>query len=154
MTHHAVIHDTFTIERTYPASPARVYAAFADPKAKALWFAGDDWTELVREMDFRVGGRERVRGQFASGVTSDFQCHYLDIVPERRIVYSYDMFVSDHKMSVSLATIEIIPDGTQARLVFTEQGAFFDGDPAHASDRQQGSAFLLDRVGATLATPY
>jgi len=30
-----VVHDTFVIERKYPASPARVFTAFADPAAKA-----------------------------------------------------------------------------------------------------------------------
>jgi dihydrofolate reductase len=35
-----VIHDTFVIERTYPASPARVFAAWADPAVKSRWFVG------------------------------------------------------------------------------------------------------------------
>ena len=29
MTDRSVIHDTFSIERTYPAAPSRVFAAFA-----------------------------------------------------------------------------------------------------------------------------
>lgn len=37
-------HATFVIERTYDAPPARVFAAWAEPKAKAQWFAG---TRLV-----------------------------------------------------------------------------------------------------------
>ena len=51
-------HATFSLERTYPASPARVFRAFADAKAKALWFKGpDDW-DSRSEMDFRVGGHQ------------------------------------------------------------------------------------------------
>lgn len=41
MTNRSVLHATFTLERTYPATPARVFAAWADPAAKARWFA---WT--------------------------------------------------------------------------------------------------------------
>jgi uncharacterized protein YndB with AHSA1/START domain len=40
MTERKVTHSTFVVERTYPASPARVFAAFADPKIKDRWFAG------------------------------------------------------------------------------------------------------------------
>jgi uncharacterized protein YndB with AHSA1/START domain len=32
-----VAHSTFTIERTYPVSPARVFFAFADKATKRRW---------------------------------------------------------------------------------------------------------------------
>ena len=52
-------HGSFTLERTYPASPARLFRAFADPKAKAKWFAAPDGNvEEKGEFDFRVDGRE------------------------------------------------------------------------------------------------
>jgi activator of Hsp90 ATPase-like protein len=58
---HSTQHGTFVIERDLPHPPARVFAAWAEPKAKAAWFSGPSgkWTPLEREMDFRVGGRER-----------------------------------------------------------------------------------------------
>jgi uncharacterized protein YndB with AHSA1/START domain len=46
---------------------------------------------------------------WASGVITDFQAHYLDIVPLKRIVYSYTMHVDEKKISVSLATIQFEP---------------------------------------------
>lgn len=136
---------TFTVERRIKAAPARVYRAFSDPEAKKKWFGGDPkaWKSIVREMDFRPGGKERARGQWQNGATSDFQCTYHDIVPERRIVYVYDLYVNDQKLSVSLATIEIFPDGADARLVITEQGVFFDGGD-DAKHREQGTNYLMD----------
>ena len=32
-----VAHATFTLERSYPVPPARVFAAWADPAAKVSW---------------------------------------------------------------------------------------------------------------------
>ncbi len=40
MTATTVLHSTFTIERTYGVAPAEVFAAWADPRAKARWFGG------------------------------------------------------------------------------------------------------------------
>ena len=63
MTERSVKHATFVIERTYDASPARVFAAFADPEIKKRWFgAPDEWAPDEQELDFRVGGREISRG--------------------------------------------------------------------------------------------
>lgn len=145
------VHATFTIERTIKAAPARVYAAFADQKMKAKWFGGREkqWTPEVQEMDYRVGGRERVRAQWHNGKVSDFQAQYFDIVPNERIVYVYDMFVDEHKMSVSLATIEFSPAGEGTLLKLTEQGVFFDG-MQDAAGREQGTVWLMGELAATV----
>lgn len=63
MTDRSVTHATFVVERGYDASPARVFAAWADPEAKARWFASpEEWGPDEFELDFRVGGRELSRG--------------------------------------------------------------------------------------------
>lgn len=63
MTTRKVTHATFTIERTYDVPPERVFRAFANPAAKAKWFAGsNEWQQGKRSMDFRVGGREHLSG--------------------------------------------------------------------------------------------
>jgi uncharacterized protein YndB with AHSA1/START domain len=146
-----VAHASFTLERVYSAAPARVFAAFADPAAKAAWFGGDDgkWTALRREMDFRVGGHEVAEGQWQGGIVTRFDAVYHDIVPDRRIVYSYGMHIDDTRISVSLATIEIRPEGAGTRLVITEQGAFLDGYE-DAGSRERGTAELLDKIGRSL----
>ena len=37
-----VTHASFTLERSYPTPPARVFAAWADPALKSRWFTGGD----------------------------------------------------------------------------------------------------------------
>lgn len=145
MTERSVTHATFTVERTYAAAPARVFAAWADPAAKARWFGGSGWEH---QLDFRVGGREVSRGS-VDGTVFTFEGRYQDIVPDERIVYAYDMHMGEARISVSLATVELEPSGTGTRLVFTEQGAFLDGldDP---TQRESGTGSLLDALGAEL----
>jgi uncharacterized protein YndB with AHSA1/START domain len=146
----SVAHGSFRLQRTYDATPAQVFAAFADDKAKRQWFQGmPEWETWGREFDFRVGGRETNRTGPKGGIVHAFDAVYWDIVPDQRIVYSYDMHLDDFHISVSLTTIELKPAGAGTRLVFTEQGAFLDGyDGADA--REEGSIGLLDKLGRYL----
>ena len=145
MSDRSVVHETFVVERTYDARPGRVFAAWSDPDAKAAWFAeGADEFEL----DFRVGGREVNRGAMGETVYL-YDARYHDIVPDERIVYSYDMYTGDTRISVSLATVELAPDGAGTRLRFTEQGAFLDGLDT-AEQRRGGTGSLLDALAEHL----
>ncbi|MEA2756370.1 MAG: hypothetical protein QOJ54_2659 [Aliidongia sp.] len=144
------VHATFSIERRYDAAPATVFRALCDPASKAKWFdTGNGYTVLDRAMEVRPGGRERLKAQWPDGRISIFDAVYFDIVPNERVIYAYEMTLNDQKISVSLATMELKPDGTGTRLVVTEQGAFLDGYDDGGS-RQQGTGFLLDRLGASL----
>jgi uncharacterized protein YndB with AHSA1/START domain len=150
MTTRSVTHATFVVERTYEAAPARVFAAFADPIVKARWFAGpDDWVSTRHEFDFRVGGREYVTTAQPGGPSHVFASRYQDIVPNERIVFTYDMHLDQTRISVSLATVELKPEGAGTRLIFTEQGAFLDGHDVPAQ-REHGTGELLDNLGAEL----
>jgi uncharacterized protein YndB with AHSA1/START domain len=150
MTTRSAIHDTFAIERTYPASPERVYQAFADPAAKARWFATPaDWEQPRGRMEFKVGGKEFVSSTPPGRKPHTFDCTYLDIVPNARIVYVYVMHIGEHKISASLATIDIAPTGKGTRLKLTEQGVFLDGYDDSGS-REKGTHGLLDQLGKFL----
>jgi len=150
MTERSVTHATFVIERTYPASPARVFAAWSSRDAKTRWFQGPaEWERSEHELDFRVGGRERVSGGPKGGPVHHFEARYQDIVPNQRIISSYDMRFDDKRISVSLATVEFKPAGTGTRLIYTEQGAFLDGYD-DAGSREHGTRGLLDKLDAAL----
>ena len=128
-----------------------MYNALSDKEAKSRWFFGPaGWRLIERTMDFRVGGRERVKGGFEGGVTTTFDAVYHDIVPLERIVYTYEMHLDDRKISVSLATLQIKPEGKgRTKLVIDEQGAFLDGYD-DAGSRERGTRDLLDKIGASL----
>ena len=144
---------SFTIERTFPGvTPARVFEAFATPQGKAAWFAAPagEWTTEAREFDFRVGGRERLKGRWKAGFTTEFDARYHDIVPGERIVYAYDMWHDGRKLSVSLATIEFAPAPGGARFRMTEHGAFLDGYD-DAGSRERGTIDLIAQLERHLA---
>jgi uncharacterized protein YndB with AHSA1/START domain len=150
MTDRSVIHDTFSIERTYPAAPSRVFAAFASAEAKDAWGDTGDLEPAageaaVEEFDFRPGGRERF-GHTWQGTTYRYEGLYYDIVPDQRIVYSYEMYADDARISVSVATIEFAKRGDGTALTWTEQGAYLDGidGPQAPGLRKEGTAEMLD----------
>jgi uncharacterized protein YndB with AHSA1/START domain len=148
----SVVHGAFHLERTYDATAEAVYKALSDVAAKSRWFYGPQgWRLIERSMDFRVGGRERVKGGFDGGVTTTFDATYHDIVPSERIVYTYEMHLDERKISVSLATLQIKPAGQRrTQLLVDEQGAFLDGYD-DAGSRERGTRDLLDKLGASLS---
>ncbi len=150
MSQHKVDHAVFTLERHYDAPLALLYGAFADEEAKSRWFGGgSEWNMQSRKFDFRVGGKEHLSGKWKSGMVSTFDAVYLDIVPERRIIYAYDMHLDDRHISVSLATLLFAVDGAGSKLTITEQGAFLDGYD-DAGSREKGTRGLLERIADSL----
>jgi uncharacterized protein YndB with AHSA1/START domain len=150
MSKRTIQHGTFVIERTFDATPAQVFGAFADQEAKGRWFVSpDDWEKSDHTLDFRVGGREHISGGPVGGPVHSFDCTYQDIVTVERIVYTYEMHKDDARMSVSLATLEFLPDGDGTQLILTEDGAFLDGIDGVES-REEGTRGLLDNLDAAL----
>jgi uncharacterized protein YndB with AHSA1/START domain len=147
MSNRSATHSTFVIERSYDAAPARVFAAWADVKAKGQWFGPGG--EQEHELDFREGGSEHFQAAGGGGVYS-YDARYEDIVAGERIVYTYNMHRDGVRMSVSVATVELLADGGGTHLRYTEQGVFLDGEDKPEL-REHGTKELLDKLGEALA---
>lgn len=148
----SVVHDSFTIERTYPVSPEKVFAAWTTIDAKGHWFGNEEGLEPVGEhtLDFRPGGREHLSAK-AEGKLFDFDATYYDIVENERIVWSYDMHMDGRRISVSVATVELNPAPGGTTLVLTELGAFLDGLDTNEA-RREGTEQFLETLADFLAS--
>jgi uncharacterized protein YndB with AHSA1/START domain len=142
-----VKYATFTLDRAYAATPSRVFAAWADPAAKARWFAGPSGEH---ELDFRVGGQEVSSGRPGDGPWLTFESHYHDIVPDERIVYSSTMSAETDVTTVSITTVEFVADGDGTHLILTQQGTFLDGHE-EPSWREQGTSDQLAALAEELS---
>jgi len=104
------------------------------------------------EMDFRAGGKECARFRFQDGtplkgIACTNDTGYQNIVPGRRIVFASTMTVGERCISASLGTVEFLPSETGTDLVFTHQGAFFEGADGPEM-REEGWRKLLEKLTA------
>lgn len=144
------LHSTFHVERDYPQSPARVFRAFADKDMVRRWRVEDDGCDVHEfTFDFRIGGHEISRFSFGGGPEIRLDAEFHDIVPDRRIVFSYRMGMAANPFSASLTTIEFTPSGNGTRLTYTEQLAMLDGTDS-AAGREEGCRQLLAKLAAEL----
>lgn len=143
-------HSSFSIERSYPQSPARVFAANSATAKKRRWFAeGEGFIIDSYALDFRVGGWEVTRFRFgADGPPMTNDCVFHEIKTNERFVFSYAMTMAGAPLSVSLGTIELFPAGKGTRLVYTEQGICY-GDQ-DIKNREEGSRGMLERLAKEL----
>lgn len=151
MTASSVAHTTFVIERDLPANPRHAFRFWSEPELKARWNdCHPDWTVLEDSFDFSVGGIETKRWRMPDGAELTFRADYFDIVAGQRIIYGFEMSLAGKRVSASLATIELLPDGTRTRMMFTEQLAFLGTADAMAA-RISGTGTGFDRLVEVLA---
>ncbi len=151
----SVIHSTFVIERSYPKPPDQVFSAFSTIAKKRRWFAEGDKHEVEKfEMDFRIGGAERLVYRFKEGtpfpgVALTNEGSYQDIVPNQRVVIAQTMTLADKRISAALVTVELLPTAKGTDLICTHQGAFFEGSDGPQM-REAGWRHLFEHLAKEL----
>jgi uncharacterized protein YndB with AHSA1/START domain len=107
------------INRNLSAPPARVFQAWTDPVRMMKWFAPEGMSTPIAESDLRVGGRYRVLMREADGVEHDVSGEYVEIVTDRRLVFTWAWRNSPE--IVTLVTVELEPDGKGTQLTLTHE---------------------------------
>jgi uncharacterized protein YndB with AHSA1/START domain len=150
MTDRRVVHDTVVVSRLYDDAPERVYRAWTDPTMLQRWYVPGDatWSAKILQHDFRVGGGKRI--QFGPRDETYFEdCHYVDIVPNRRICYAMSIARGVTRITVSMVTVELTPQGKGCECRVTDQVAMLDGGET-AKDRERGWGETLDKLASVV----
>jgi len=115
---------SLTLRRHYPVAPEKVWRAWTDPQALKAWFGPEEIVSVpLAEVDLRVGGRFRVAMRAADGETHDVSGVYQELVPNRKLVFSWAWRSTPERES--RVTVRIEPDGTGCELVLLHE-QFFD----------------------------
>jgi uncharacterized protein YndB with AHSA1/START domain len=153
---------SFTIPLDLAAPPEQVWPLFADLSLRRTWvrMPGPSST-ASHELDFRIGGRERLTNTFLSGDTREdleSRTMFFDIIPNERIVSSSEALVAGALRWVSLITVDFDSTDAGTHLDWTEQYSFVTlSTPGGVDDvrhlvggtrlRLNGLVAALDRVG-------
>ena len=148
MTDRSIVFATFVVERTYAHPVAKVFSAWSNPEFKRQWFGSPDPAKANGVFEFREGGREYNADKMGNDEFT-FDVSYRDIVPDNRIVYTYEMTMNGRRISVSLASVQFTPTANGTKMVVREDGAFLDGLD-NPKQREDGTNYLIDQLGAWL----
>jgi uncharacterized protein YndB with AHSA1/START domain len=132
------------MERAFKAPPARVFAAFTDPKQFAQWWGPEGMDCPVCELDLRVGGRWRtcVQGREGGHCMSGV---YREIVPPRRLTFTWAWEENGVRGHETLVEMEFVPEGRHTKLLLNHRG-FADAETRDRHTKGWGSSFVcLDK---------
>jgi len=110
---------TVTVARRFEQPPERVFDTWLDPARVAKWFAPGLGPMTKVEIDARVGGRFNFT-QDRKGEAAVHIGEYKVIDRPRKLVFTWSTD-ERQKEAPSLVTIDIVPDGTGARLTLTHE---------------------------------
>lgn len=151
MTHHTARHGTATLEKGLSATPARVFAAWADPEQRKIWGAPSDEIDMrIDAADFSVGGEDVTTCLAGGEAVAIVRGRYHDIVPDQRIVYTEIIASMDTLEGACLVTAEFLPEGAGTRLVITLQTVALDGSTL-LEEAQEGWGSALIRLEELLS---
>ena len=141
------VKPSLTIKRRFNAPPAKVFAAWTDPKKVMGWMGPGEIRAVSAESDPRKGGRYHWVMRAPDGEVHDVSGVYREVVPNQKLVFTWAWKSTPERES--LVTIDIKPDGTGSLMTLTHE-QFFDED---ARDRHnKGWAAAMDQMEKYLAS--
>jgi len=136
---------SLTLQRRLRAPPAKVFAAWTDPKQIVHWFgpahvvAGSARAEL----DVRTGGRFRVSFSTDDGEYHEVGGTYREVVPGQRLVFSWAWHSTPERESQVTVSLEL--DGDRTLLTVQHEQLF---DQAARDGHARGWTGSLDKLEA------
>jgi uncharacterized protein YndB with AHSA1/START domain len=139
-------HATLVMERTYNATPQRVFAAWADVEARKRWSSPADTIRIEYEKaDFREGGRDVSRCIEPGNEDYVATVDYIDIRKDERIIFVEDVVHGSKRVSAALISMVLTPQLSATHLALTLQIASFD-EAGMEAGYQFGWSAALDNL--------
>ena len=137
---------SLTLRRHYPVAAEKVWRAWTDPQALKAWFGPEEIVSVpLAEVDLRVGGRFRVTMLAADGETHDVSGVYQELVPNRKLVFSWAWRSTPERVSRITLDLHAVEGGTELAFV---QDRFFD--PAARDNHARGWTGTFAKLDAML----
>lgn len=93
MTNDTAGNHDLVLTRVLKAPRAAVWRCWTDPALMVKWFTPPPWKTVHAETDLRAGGASLIVMQGPDGTQMPNRGVYLEVVPERRLVFT-DAYVS------------------------------------------------------------
>lgn len=137
---------TVDITKTFAAPVANVFAAWSEEAAQRAWGdPGPDWQMHFERFRFTVGESDICRFGPKDGPIYRNENHYLEIIPDNRIVYASTLGEEGALTFAGTVVVTFAPveGGTRMRVI--EQGLYFDGRD-NADDHRAGWRAMLEAM--------
>jgi uncharacterized protein YndB with AHSA1/START domain len=123
---------SLTIVRRFKVAPDKVWRALTQPEALKHWMAPSDEFKVPHaEVELKVGGRYNIVMQSSDGESHDVRGAYREIVPDRKLVYTWAWKSTPERESLVTIELRAVDGGTELTLRHEQ---FFDEE---ARDKHQ-----------------
>ena len=141
------------ITRVFDVPARLLFAAYSTPEHLTKWFGPKGWPLTLCEMDFRAGGRYRFAMSGPDGKQgTPFGGEYLEIVPNRKIVYTNAFEMPDAESMVVTITFDEDEQCGQTTLTIHTLFASVAMKNEHVGvGYAQGTASALDQLAEVVA---
>jgi uncharacterized protein YndB with AHSA1/START domain len=107
---------TFRVSKIISAPVERVYKAWTDPNQIKMWFGCDNVKESEITQDLRVGGKYSYVTKAADGTTTTLEGEYKEVVPNKKLVYTWTNNSVEFPAKDTIVTIEFVASGNETEV--------------------------------------
>lgn len=132
------------LERTFNATPKRVFAAWTDPQLLAQWWGPPGSVVKEVELDFRVDGRYRIGITQPDGALLYVSGSYQEIEPVVKLAFTWRWESPNMDIGESLVTLEFHGKGDKTELRLSH--ALLPSAEARAG-HEEGWVGILSNLG-------
>lgn len=137
------------LSRVVPVSRAALYRGWTEPALILKWFAPLPWTTVRAETDVRPGGSSLVVMRGPDGTEFPSQGVYLEVLPERRLVFTDAYVRAWEPAQKPFMTVILTFDDTEEGTLYTARARHWTAEDraAHAAmGFHQGWGTCLDQL--------